>query len=269
MRISHKRLTIWKTTFAVLLPIYGHNCWKKSSKIGRPDWTTSEPAVAVICQKSYSKYLHLVQCLWRLLYLQLEGISHHRTTVHKIGVQKKRTWDRFGHPFEPLEGEETTKISPTSEIKLEDLDLLQLEEATPSTTRYRDYHCGGPLRLPGGRKDALLQFPLAWHHSKRKRRSIDVKGSTRNGRRDPKCPSAKRLGMVREDTGAPSQGTTCDWMAADEADGCTRLMMWRSSRRLIFRGRPEPGLRVNDILRIHWSQNLLTTQSEWPIIISL
>ncbi|GFX58578.1 uncharacterized protein TNCV_417571 [Trichonephila clavipes] len=44
-----------KTTFAVLLPIYGHKCWKKSSKIGRPDWTTSEPAVAVLCQKSYLK----------------------------------------------------------------------------------------------------------------------------------------------------------------------------------------------------------------------
>ncbi|GFV25129.1 uncharacterized protein TNCV_591951 [Trichonephila clavipes] len=28
-----KRLTIWKTTFAVLLPIYGHKCWKKSSKV--------------------------------------------------------------------------------------------------------------------------------------------------------------------------------------------------------------------------------------------
>ncbi|GFX45417.1 uncharacterized protein TNCV_1026771 [Trichonephila clavipes] len=26
MRISHKRLTIWKTTFAVLLRIYGHKC---------------------------------------------------------------------------------------------------------------------------------------------------------------------------------------------------------------------------------------------------
>ncbi|GFT92594.1 uncharacterized protein TNCV_1480821 [Trichonephila clavipes] len=46
---------IWKTTLAVLLPIYGHKCWKKSSKIGRPDWTTSEPAVTVICQKSYLK----------------------------------------------------------------------------------------------------------------------------------------------------------------------------------------------------------------------
>ncbi|GFY28367.1 putative transposable element [Trichonephila clavipes] len=32
-----------------------HKCWKKSSKIGRPDWTTSDPAVAVICQKSYLK----------------------------------------------------------------------------------------------------------------------------------------------------------------------------------------------------------------------
>ncbi|GFV20270.1 hypothetical protein TNCV_989321 [Trichonephila clavipes] len=39
----------------MLLPIYGHKCWKKSSKIGRPDWTTSEPAVAVLCQKSYLK----------------------------------------------------------------------------------------------------------------------------------------------------------------------------------------------------------------------
>ncbi|GFT14218.1 hypothetical protein TNCV_4591011 [Trichonephila clavipes] len=33
----------------------GHKCWKKSSKIGRPDWTTSEPAVAVLRQKSYLK----------------------------------------------------------------------------------------------------------------------------------------------------------------------------------------------------------------------
>ncbi|GFV69906.1 transposable element Tc3 transposase [Trichonephila clavipes] len=48
-------LAIWKTTFAVLLPIYGHTCWKKSSKIERPDWTTSEPAMAVVCQKSYLK----------------------------------------------------------------------------------------------------------------------------------------------------------------------------------------------------------------------
>ncbi|GFU69402.1 uncharacterized protein TNCV_3887201 [Trichonephila clavipes] len=45
-----------EATFAMLLPIYGHRCWKKLSKIGRPDWTTSEPAVAVICQKSYLKF---------------------------------------------------------------------------------------------------------------------------------------------------------------------------------------------------------------------
>ncbi|GFT11394.1 uncharacterized protein TNCV_1144601 [Trichonephila clavipes] len=55
MRISHKRLTIWKTPFAVLLPIYDHKCCKKSSKMGHPDWTTSEPAVAVLFQKSYLK----------------------------------------------------------------------------------------------------------------------------------------------------------------------------------------------------------------------
>ncbi|GFX84419.1 putative LOC100569746 [Trichonephila clavipes] len=39
----------------VIADIRGHKCWKKSSKIVRPDWTTSEPAVAVICQKSYLK----------------------------------------------------------------------------------------------------------------------------------------------------------------------------------------------------------------------
>ncbi|GFW93769.1 uncharacterized protein TNCV_4220501 [Trichonephila clavipes] len=39
----------------VIADIRPHKCWKKSSKIGRPDWTTSEPAVAVICQKSYLK----------------------------------------------------------------------------------------------------------------------------------------------------------------------------------------------------------------------
>ncbi|GBP14207.1 hypothetical protein EVAR_73519_1 [Eumeta japonica] len=27
---SHKRLAIWQATFAVLLPIYGYKCWKKS-----------------------------------------------------------------------------------------------------------------------------------------------------------------------------------------------------------------------------------------------
>ncbi|GFU84741.1 transposable element Tc3 transposase [Trichonephila clavipes] len=32
-----------------------HKYWKKSSKIGCPDWTTSEPAVEVLCQKSYLK----------------------------------------------------------------------------------------------------------------------------------------------------------------------------------------------------------------------
>ncbi|GFV29158.1 hypothetical protein TNCV_4601901 [Trichonephila clavipes] len=32
----------------------------------------------------------------------------------------------------------------------------------------------------------------------------------------------------------------------------------------VCRGCPEPGLRVNDISRIHWSQHLLTTEAEWP-----
>ncbi|GFW38678.1 uncharacterized protein TNCV_3880451 [Trichonephila clavipes] len=82
------------------------------------------------------------------------------------------------------------------------------------------------------------------------------KGSTRNGRRDPKCPSTRRHRMVREDTGAPSEGATCTWMAAEEAVGCTGafLMMSWSSRRPVCRGRPEPGLRVN-----HFSDPLVPT----------
>ncbi|GFS97359.1 hypothetical protein TNCV_1825061 [Trichonephila clavipes] len=36
------------------------------------------------------------------------------------------------------------------------------------------------------------------------------------------------------------------------------------SRRLVCRRRLQPGLRVNDISRIHRSQHLLTTQSELP-----
>ncbi|GFY15652.1 uncharacterized protein TNCV_1283001 [Trichonephila clavipes] len=45
---------------------------------------------------------------------------------------------------------------------------------------------------------AAVQFPRARHHSKRRRRWVDVKGSTPNGHRDPKCPSARSLRMVRE-----------------------------------------------------------------------
>ncbi|GFX73513.1 integrase catalytic domain-containing protein [Trichonephila clavipes] len=74
-------------------------------------------------------------------------------------------------------------------------------------------------------------------------------------------PRRMRFRMVREDKWAPSEGTTCVWMAADEAFGCTSAFhtMGRSSRRLVCRERPETGFRVNDISWIHWSQHLLTT----------
>ncbi|GFW37095.1 uncharacterized protein TNCV_5019931 [Trichonephila clavipes] len=100
---------------------------------------------------------------------------------------------------------------------------------------------------------AAVQFPHARHHTKRRRLREGVKSSKRNGRRDPKCPSARRLRMVLEVTGAPCEDVTCVWMAADEAIDCTRafLTMWRSSRRLVSGWRPEPGLRVNDISLIH------------------
>ncbi|GFY00420.1 uncharacterized protein TNCV_1664591 [Trichonephila clavipes] len=73
-------------------------------------------------------------------------------------------------------------------------------------------------------------------------------GITCNGRHEPKCPSARRLRTVREDTGAPNEGATCAWMAVDEEIRCASafLTMWRPSWQLVCRGRPELGLRVND-----------------------
>ncbi|GFY30119.1 uncharacterized protein TNCV_4074321 [Trichonephila clavipes] len=53
---------------------------------------------------------------------------------------------------------------------------------------------------------AAVHFPRAWHHSKRRRQWVGGKGSTCNGRCDSKCPSARRLCMIREDTGTPSEG---------------------------------------------------------------
>ncbi|GFU53069.1 uncharacterized protein TNCV_3098531 [Trichonephila clavipes] len=118
----------------------------------------------------------------------------------------------------------------------------------------------------GLRRSPWVQFPRAWHHSKRRRRWVGVKGSTRNVRHDPKCPSDRCLRMVQEDTKVHCESATCAWMAAHEAIGCTLafLTMWRSSRRLVCRELPEPGLHANDISRIFCSQSLLTTQSERP-----
>ncbi|GFT09620.1 hypothetical protein TNCV_4947911 [Trichonephila clavipes] len=45
--------------------------------------------------------------------------------------------------------------------------------------------------------------------------------STRNGCHDTCCPSARRLEMVRKDTGAHSEGTVCVRTAANEAIGST------------------------------------------------
>ncbi|GFV68286.1 hypothetical protein TNCV_1875681 [Trichonephila clavipes] len=58
-------------------------------------------------------------------------------------------------------------------------------------------------------KDDLVPFrcsPRSRHHSKRRSRWVDFKGSTRNGRHDPKCPLAWLLRMVREVTGTPNEG---------------------------------------------------------------
>ncbi|GFT84345.1 uncharacterized protein TNCV_1609791 [Trichonephila clavipes] len=69
--------------------------------------------------------------------------------------------------------------------------------------------------------------------------------------------SARRHRMVREDAGCPSKGASCACMSTDEEIGCTRalLTVWRCPRRLVYRGRSEPGHRINDISRVHWSQH--------------
>ncbi|GFU26826.1 uncharacterized protein TNCV_4540971 [Trichonephila clavipes] len=110
------------------------------------------------------------------------------------------------------------------------------------------------------------QFPPARHHSKRRLQWVGVKDITRNRYHDLEYPSARDLRMVREDTGAPNEGTIYAWIAAYEAVECTRafIMMWWSSRRLVYRGRSEPSLPVNNITQIHWSQHFLTTQSVRP-----
>ncbi|GFU31484.1 uncharacterized protein TNCV_3539051 [Trichonephila clavipes] len=111
-----------------------------------------------------------------------------------------------------------------------------------------------------------VQFPRARHHTKPRCSWVGIKGSTCNGHHDPKFLSVRHVCMGQEDTGAPSEGATGTRKAADEAVGfaCPLLTMWLSSRRLVCRGRLEPGVRVNDICRNHWSQNQLTTKPDRP-----
>ncbi|GFR05080.1 hypothetical protein TNCT_672781 [Trichonephila clavata] len=56
------------------------------------------------------------------------------------------------------------------------LQLLQLEEATPSTTHRGDHHCGGPLRLPGGRKDALREGQAQKRAPQREANALCIEG---------------------------------------------------------------------------------------------
>ncbi|GFV19878.1 hypothetical protein TNCV_481041 [Trichonephila clavipes] len=56
-------------------------------------------------------------------------------------------------------------------------------------------------------------------------------------------------------------------MAADEVVGCTRAFLTKRLvclSELVCRERPKPGVLVNDISQTHWSQHLLTAQSEQP-----
>ncbi|GFT93283.1 uncharacterized protein TNCV_2220411 [Trichonephila clavipes] len=53
-----------------------------------------------------------------------KGFRSHRVMVHRIGVQKYRTWDRFGRPFEP-EDEDTSstpQIQPKNLVEQRHLE---------------------------------------------------------------------------------------------------------------------------------------------------
>ncbi|GFV57275.1 hypothetical protein TNCV_2822921 [Trichonephila clavipes] len=63
---------------------------------------------------------------------------------------------------------------------------------------------------------------LAQHYSKQRRRWVRIIGSACNGCRYTRCPSARRLAMVRKDTRAHSEGAACVWTVANEASRYTR-----------------------------------------------
>ncbi|GFX22352.1 transposable element Tcb1 transposase [Trichonephila clavipes] len=67
-----------------------------------------------------------------------------------------------------------------------------------------------------------VQFLRAQHHSKRRRRLLDVNGSTRNGGCDSNCPLAMSLAMVRTNTEVRSADAACLWTADNEAVGIMR-----------------------------------------------
>ncbi|GFX15925.1 hypothetical protein TNCV_522321 [Trichonephila clavipes] len=106
-----------------------------------------------------------------------------------------------------------------------------------------------------------IQFPRVWYHSKRRRQWVGIKGIAHNGHRDPKCPSASAFVWFEK-----TQGPLVKVLTVPE---------WRPMKQLAVRVHflryggllddwTEPGPRVNGIFRIHWSQHILTTQSERP-----
>ncbi|GFT73652.1 CCHC-type domain-containing protein [Trichonephila clavipes] len=88
---------------------------EKSSKIGRPDWTTSEPAVAVICQKSYLKCF---QTSYRLQSLtdETDLVSLIRTIVreevHRLVNQTQESLDSDPQSLEEIVQDELKGFWP-------------------------------------------------------------------------------------------------------------------------------------------------------------
>ncbi|GFV69128.1 hypothetical protein TNCV_4490761 [Trichonephila clavipes] len=83
-----------------------------------------------------------------------------------------------------------------------------------------------------------MQFPRARHNFKRRRRWMGVKGAAHvMGAAIPNILQPGAFVWLEKNTGTPTEGATCAWMAADEVVGLKRafLAMLRSSPRLICR----------------------------------
>ncbi|GFU20630.1 uncharacterized protein TNCV_3785241 [Trichonephila clavipes] len=92
-----------------------------------------------------------------------------------------------------------------------------------------------------------VQFPRARHHSKRRRRWVGVKGSTRNGRRDPKCPPARRLRMTFGDRLISRLGPV-NWPPRS-CDLPLDYFLWGYVKSLVYADKPQTLDHLEDNIR--------------------
>ncbi|GFT77110.1 uncharacterized protein TNCV_1099801 [Trichonephila clavipes] len=186
-----------------------HTPTVSDSPTGKSPVETDQAKVTLLCfTQSFDTVMFYAKSI--MGFEQVCRVQSCENHVYTISVQYGENYDDIGKR-NGLSLRTVTAIS---------FKLVRCPIHVPNDPRYARLETN---RRIGQAKE--VQFPRAWHHSKRRRQWVDFKGSTHNGRHDPKCPSARRLRIVREDTGAPSEGATCAWMAVYEAVGCTRAFL--------------------------------------------